>query len=118
MIDTHVILNIFHILLVAPFFLWIGVSRGSLPDGAFVTCLILGLLLVVYHGYKAFIRFMSKSNYLWVNLIHALIVGPLLLYVGINKKDTPRPAFEMLLLVGFAALGYHLYELATHYDFF
>jgi hypothetical protein len=52
-----------------------------------------------------------------VNLIHALWVGPLLLYIGIHKKETVRAAYELLLLTGFAALGYHLYELAAHYDF-
>jgi N,N'-diacetyllegionaminate synthase len=34
-----------------------------------------------------------------------------------NKKETPRSAYEILLLTSFGALGYHLYELATQYDF-
>jgi hypothetical protein len=33
------------------------------------------------------------------------------------KKDTPRPAYELLLLTAFAAFGYHLYELAAYSDF-
>jgi hypothetical protein len=52
-----------------------------------------------------------------VNLIHALWIGPLLLYIGAKKKETPRPAYELLLLTAFGALGYHMYELAAHYDF-
>jgi hypothetical protein len=115
--DIHVLLSLFHILLVVPFFLWVGVSRGTLPEGAFTACFIIGLFLVVYHAVKAWIRFQKQSSYLWVNLIHALWIGPLLMYIGARKKDAPRPAYELLLLTGFAALGYHLYELATHYDF-
>jgi hypothetical protein len=33
------------------------------------------------------------------------------------KKDTPRPAYELLLLTAFGALGYHLYEIASYYDY-
>lgn len=54
---------------------------------------------------------------MWVNLIHFLWIGPLILYIGAYKKETPRPAYELLLLTTFGALGYHLYELATQYDF-
>jgi hypothetical protein len=115
--DIHVLVNLFHILLVVPFLLWIGVSRGNLPDGAFVACLLLGLLVTIYHGYKTWVRLGLKSSYVWVNLIHFLWIGPLLAYIGMKKKDTPRPAFELLLLTAFGALGYHLYELAVHYDY-
>lgn len=115
--DAHVILNLFHILLVAPFFLWVGISRSTLPGWVYGVLFFLGLILVVYHGYKAYVRWTQKSNYIWVNLIHAIVVGPLLLYIGAMKKETPRPAYEMLLLVAFSALGYHLYELAMYHDF-
>jgi hypothetical protein len=115
--DARVILNLFHILAVAPLFLWVGISRTTIPTWVYGLLFFLGLVLVVYHGYKAYVRILQKSTYAWVNLVHALIVGPLLLYIGAMKKDTPRAAYEGLLLVGFAALGYHLYELAMYHDF-
>ncbi len=115
--DVHVILNLFHIVLVAPFLIWVGISRGNMPEWVFNMLTILGIVLVIYHGYKAYIRFVKQSNYVWVNLIHALWIGPLLFYIGANKKQTQRPAFELLLLTAFSALGYHLYELAAHMDF-
>jgi hypothetical protein len=46
--------------------------------------------------------------YSWVNAIHALLIGPLLFYIGYNKKNTPRFAYELLLIMAFGALGYHL----------
>ena len=49
----------------------------------------------------------------WVNLIHMLYVAPLLIYIGYYEKDTPRYAYELLALVGFAALGYHTYQLVV-----
>lgn len=115
--DKHVLINLFHILLVVPFFTWVGVSRGNLPNGAFIACLVIGMIVMLYHAFKAWNRLAAGSSYAWVNLIHALWIGPLLIYIGIHKKDTIRAAFELLLLTGFGALGYHLYELAAHYDF-
>jgi hypothetical protein len=47
----------------------------------------------------------------WVNLIHILLVGPLLVYIGYNSEKTHRLYFELLLMLGFAAIGYHGYYL-------
>lgn len=67
----------------------------------------------MYHGYKAWNRYLSGSSMIWVNLIHVLYVAPLLMYIGYKEKDTPRYAYELLALVGFAALGYHIYSLVV-----
>jgi hypothetical protein len=115
--DKHILLNLFHILLVAPALIWIGVSRGNLPSGAFTGILVVGIFVTLYQAYKAYSRYVGQSSYIWVNLIHVLWIGPLLLYIGARKKDTPRSAYELLLLTAFGALGYHLYELVAYYDF-
>ena len=115
--DTHVLINLFHILLIAPFLIWIGISRGVFPEQVFTGLMALGIIVVLYQGYKAYMRYTSGSSYIWVNLIHVLWIGPLLVYIGYKKKDTPRAAYELLLLTAFGALGYHMYELASQYDF-
>lgn len=51
---------------------------------------------------------------LWINVMHVLYIGPLLIYIGYNKKDTPRYAYEILALFGFGALGYHIYQTIVH----
>lgn len=33
-----------------------------------------------------------------------------MIYIGYMSKKTPRPAYELLGLITFAALGYHLYS--------
>jgi hypothetical protein len=33
------------------------------------------------------------------------------MYIGYYGKDTPNAAFESLLLLAFAAFGYHIYSL-------
>ena len=115
--DTRILLNLFHIVLVVPFLLWISITRGNLPESVFQALIGLGILLVVYHGYKAYNRWIQNSDNLWINLIHVLWLGPLLFYIGMRRKDTPRSSYELLLFTTFGALGYHLYEMATSYDF-
>jgi hypothetical protein len=84
--DTHVIINLFHILIVAPFLLWVGISRGNLPEGVFIGLIVLGIIVALYHSFKAYRRIISGSGYAWVNLIHALWIGPLLLFIGAKKR--------------------------------
>jgi hypothetical protein len=109
--DTHLLLAVFHIFLVVPFFLYVGLQRAATPEGVYTACLTLGVVITLYHGYKAYARWQSSSPYIWVNLIHMLAVGPLLIYIGTKGKDTERAAYEMLLLLGFGAGGYHIYNL-------
>ena len=109
--DSHILLSLFHLFAVVPLFLFVALSRASTPIWVYTTLLVLGFVLVFYHGYKSILRMKSGSSYLWVNLIHALLIGPLLLFIGFKGRDTGRPAYEMLALVAFSALGYHLYNL-------
>lgn len=101
-------LHLFHLLAVVPFFLYVAIVRSALPTGVFLFLVALGAFITLYHGYKAVLRYMNGSTYIWVNLLHALIVGPLLIYIGLKQKTAPRAAYEALLLVTFAAFGYHL----------
>ena len=104
-------INIFHILVVAPFLLYVAIVRGQLMPWIFSVLSGLGIILIVYHGYKTFIKWKANSPSLWVNAIHLFAVGPLLLFIGSKGYDTPRWAFELLALFAFAALGYHIYSI-------
>jgi hypothetical protein len=109
--NTHVIIALFHIFFVVPFFLYVGLQRSAVPNEIFTTALVLGIVLTVYHGYKAYVRFVNASPYLYINLIHALLIGPLLIVIGLKGKNTETPYYELLLMFAFAAGGYHLYSL-------
>jgi hypothetical protein len=112
-IDHHMILALFHILFVAPLFFVIAFFRSEMPVWAFRTLFVLGLFILVYHGYKFFLKLSQNSMSAWINAIHILLFAPLLIYIGLEQKETPRAAYELCIMVGFAALGYHLYNL-TH----
>ena len=114
--DMHAMLSLFHMLVVAPFFLFVGFQRASTPMWLYHALLGIGMVILLYHGFKLSIRLYDRSGYAWVNIIHILFIAPLLLYIGYHKKETPRSAYELLLMLGFAALGYHLFSFVRNME--
>lgn len=108
---SHIPIALFHILVVAPFFLYVAFVRGQLPPWIFTVMTGLGLVILFYHAYKTIVKWRAHSMSAWVNIIHVVAVAPLLIYIGASAFDTPRWAFEVLAMFGFAAAGYHLYNL-------
>jgi len=102
----HLGKNLFHVLFVGPLFLYIGFARNTVPAIVFDLVGVLGLLVLVYHLYRAYERLKNNQS-AWINWIHIFLVVPLLLILAYLKKDAAPRYFEMCLLLGFAALGYH-----------
>lgn len=112
--DKFFLLVIFHIVFVAPLFLFVGFQRAATPEIIYQLLFGLGILIGLYHGYKAIMRiFVTPSPNLWINLIHVLVVAPMLIYLGWLGKKSERWAYEILLLLGFGVLGYQLYHLVV-----
>jgi uncharacterized membrane protein len=109
--DSYLLIAVLHVVLIVPFLLWVGFNRAATPDWVYHVLVGVGLLVMLYHGFKAVGRYFAKSPVLWINVIHVLFVAPLLLWIGYYEKKTERPAYDMLLIVAFGALGYHLYKL-------
>jgi hypothetical protein len=107
-IETYV--HLFHILIVGSLFLYVGIYRTLIPTQMYPFLLGLGLIIIFYHIFKVY-NYIKLGKGYWVNLIHIFIVGPLLIYIGYNGEKTARLYFELLLMVGFAAIGYHGYYL-------
>lgn len=110
-LDAHVFVALGHIFLIVPFLIYVGIERAAVPGYIYTALLATGAMIFLYHGYKAFIRVAKGSPYAWVNIIHAAFIAPLLLFIGFKGRDSPRYAYELLLMVGFAGLGYHLFSL-------
>jgi len=111
--DIHLLLAVFHIFLIVPLFLYVGFERAATPEWLYNILFGLGVLLLVYHGSKGAIRYMAGSASAWINLFHAVLIAPLLLWIGYYGKKTERPAYELMLIAGFGALGYHLKNLVV-----
>ena len=108
--ESHAIVHLFHILIVGSLFLYVGINREKIYKPLFSVLFFLGLVIIFYHLYKIY-GYLKVGKSIWVNLIHVFIVGPLLVYIGYYGEKTTRKFFEILLMLGFASIGYHLYYL-------
>jgi len=106
--NTETLVHLFHILIVGTLFLYVGIVREKIPSLMYPILLALGVIIIVYHMYKVY-NYMKADKPYWVNLIHIILVGPLLVYIGYNRENTTRRYFEMLMMLGFASIGYHGY---------
>ena len=108
--DYNKLIHIFHILIVGGLFLYVGINREKTYKTLLSILFYLGLIVVLYHLYKIY-GYLKNNKGIWANLIHVFIIGPLLIYIGYNREKTSRKFFEILLMLGFASIGYHLYYL-------
>jgi len=104
----NLFVHLFHIIIVGSLFLYVGINRNTTSKYVFYLLFILGIIIFLYHIYKTYIK-LSKNMNPWVNLFHIFIVAPLVIYIGYNGINTKRLYFELLLMLAFAAIGYHLY---------
>ncbi len=103
---SHSVISLFHVLFVAPLFLYVGLARKDVPDMIFLLLGIMAAGMFLYHAYQAYTK-LSEGKSAWVNWIHIFLIVPLLVVLARYKKEASRRYFEMLLLLGFSALGYH-----------
>jgi len=103
-------LYVFHLFFVSAIFLYIGLYRTDIPRWIFPGLLGLGSIVGLYHLYKAYLH-VSEGTVPWVNMIHILVVAPLLISIGYFQTETPRFVFELMLMVGFAVSGYHVVKI-------
>ena len=108
--ESSTFVHLFHILIVGGLFLYVGINREKIYGWLFPVIFYLGLVIILYHLYKIY-GYLNVGKSIWINLIHVLIVGPLLVFIGYYGEKTSRKYFELLLMLGFASIGYHLYYL-------
>jgi hypothetical protein len=107
---SHVFVHIFHILFVGGLFLYVGINGVKIPAFIFPLLMYLGIIIIVYHSYKAYLK-ISIDKSAWINWLHIFLIGPLLIIIGLNGVDTSRKYFELLMMAGMTSIGYHGYYL-------
>jgi hypothetical protein len=108
MMNSHTLVHLFHIIIVGILFLYVGIIREKIYKPVFNILFFLGLFIVFYHLYKIY-EYLNIGKSIYINLIHIFIVAPLLIYIGYTGEKTSRKFFEMLLMLAFSSIGYHLY---------
>jgi hypothetical protein len=109
--DVFFLIAILHVVVIVPVLLFVGFNRAATPEWVYNVLFGTGILVLVYHSYKAITRILAASPFLWINLIHVLLIAPLLIWIGYHGKRTERPAYDMLLIAAFGAFGFHLYRI-------
>jgi hypothetical protein len=104
--NTDLIVHLVHVLIFGTLFLYVGITKNKIAAFMYTILLWMGILVILYQAYDLYAE---KGKKAWVNLIHILIIGPLLVYIGSQKEKTSRKFFELLLMLGFAVIGYHGY---------
>lgn len=96
--DKHTILSLIHVFVFVPLLFVIAFTEW-IPR---VAVAVLGAFIALYHASKAWF---TGS---WVNMLHAIVVGPVLIAHGLTQQ---RWTTEVIRMLGFAGLGYHGYYL-------
>lgn len=97
-------INLIHLFILGPTLLLIGTGTTDnwIPRPAIA---VLGALIILYHLYRLYGNYRAGKPG-WVNLIHVLLVGPVLMAYGFTGSRWTR---ETILMLAFAAIGYHGY---------
>lgn len=112
--NPEALVHLFHIIMVGGLFMYVGIYRTNIPRIMNPILLGLGIVIILYHTFKLY-NYVKQGKGFWVNLIHILLVGPLLIYIGYHGEKTARLYFELLLMLGFASIGYHGYYLVSSF---
>ena len=102
-------IHLIHLTIIGAFLLYVGIVNTKMPSFMYTILLITGILIVLAHGYEAFTHYGKPNSYLWVNLLHIFIIAPVILMIGYNGVKTPSYYIQFMLMLGFAAIGYHGY---------
>ena len=91
-----------HILFSAPVFIYLGHNPEIKNDWLSYSVLGLGIIVMLYHLFKFYTAWnLGYTN--WVNVIHFLVMGPLLIFAGWNR-NLPYPWSQIFLVLGYGAL--------------
>jgi len=108
--NSEVFVHLFHIIFVGGLFLYVGINGTTINPIMYPFLFYLGIIVILYHSYKIYAKLLKGSS-IWVNLLHVFIFGPLMILIGYYGKETSRKYFELLIMCGMAAIGYHGYYL-------
>ncbi len=109
--QKQLIVAVLHILVIAPFLIYVGYKRDSTPEYAIYLLGALAVIALFMHAPKLLEKYNKTGNIWWVPAIHTVYIVPFLIYIVYKKAQLHHKYFEFLLLFAFAALGYHLYYL-------
>ena len=102
-----------HVLFSAPVFIYLGHNPEIKKDWLSKVIIGLGLFVVLYHLFKFYTAW-NLGYVNWVNIIHALVIGPLLIFAGWNR-NLLYPWSQIFLVLGYGAMVNFILKLISTY---
>ena len=111
-ISEKLVKSLFHVFLIAPVILYIGVYRPT-QDVYYYLLLLFGAAIIV----RFIIQWINNKLYTFLYL-HTLVIAPFLVYVSIlhfilkqRGKNIPSFLYDLLVCLGLGAGVFHLWKL-------
>ncbi len=110
MSNRYLLTQLGHILILGPLLLYIGISKPP-QKWLYHILLILGIIAILVFILKLILAWSSVFWVLW----HILFIGIILIWVGVKKESSPSFLFNLLIIIGSAAIGYNLIKLLKRF---
>jgi hypothetical protein len=97
--------ELFHIFIIGPLLVYTGNTYGNgLPKWYLYSLIITGFTVMLYH---MFLVYKKGFNNGFIYLLHTIIFAPILIYIGFMGEKAFWGAYSVLVMIGFASIGYH-----------
>ena len=97
------LISLFHIFIVGPLLIYVGIQQ-KLSHIFYQVLYYLGIGIILLHLFKS-IKKLPRIAY--INYLHVLLFGPLLVYVGYKERESPLFIYEIIEFLGVLAIFYH-----------
>lgn len=105
-------INIAHILLIGPLFIYIGLMKGAIHEFIYIILASLGFFVIILHSYLGYFKIIKNKSAL-INLIHIFILAPVMLIVAFYMNSANIFYYRFLLAGGFLTIFYHGFKLTS-----
>lgn len=102
-------ISLLHILFVTPLLFYIAIKKQNIKYP-----ILLLLFGVLFFTYQSYLVYKKGTNRGFINLIHALLFAPLIIYTSsmlLLNKQVFWGIYWVFMPLAFAALGYNMYKL-------
>jgi hypothetical protein len=110
MSNRYLLTQIGHILILGPLLLYIGISKPP-QNWLYQILMILGIIAISTFLMKLILAWSTLFWTMW----HILFISIILIWVGVKKDKSPSFLFNLLIIIGSAAIGYNLIKLLKRF---
>ena len=110
MSNRYLLTQFGHILILGPLLLYIGILKPP-QKWLYTILIILGMISIFVFLLKLILAWSTLFWAMW----HVLVIGIILVWVGMKKDQSPSFLFNLLIIIGSAAIGYNLSKLMKRF---